>query len=373
MAIRASEISGTAIEDALGGVDIDRDRRLVLRHQRGDVEAFDELYRRYHARLVTFCVRRVGDRHTAEEIAQDAFVKALRAMPTFAGERRFYPWMTVIAHRLCIDHHRRSSRVEPTADVDAGTVEPDHDALFASVDREHLASALERLAPRHREILELREQRGWSYQAIADHLDVPMTTVEALLHRARKALRREFLALSGEERGRRLAVAMLGTGLVAKLKGWLAAVGGPARLAPILGTAAAGTVAVGLVAGPLTGGASGAPAPSTAVSASSTVPVTTAAPTSVDRPAAVVAAPADTVVVLDPRAAASAQPRPAADLGVVAVYSGAEASAWAREQNDEQPVQVPLGPLDIGVDPVQIVTDLLDPADNSVDDTGGAP
>ena len=93
MAIRADEIE----VDRRGAVDLDRDRLLVLRHQGGERHAFDELYRRYHRRLVAYCQRRVGDEHVAEELAQEAFVRALRALPTFGGERRFYPWLAVIA------------------------------------------------------------------------------------------------------------------------------------------------------------------------------------------------------------------------------------------------------------------------------------
>lgn len=371
MAIRADEIEDLAVDARPGGVDIDRDRRLVLRHQRGDVEAFDELYRRYHARLVSYCVRRVGDRHTAEEIAQDAFVKALRALPTFAGERRFYPWMTVIAQRLCIDHHRRSSRVEPSAEVDPGAVEADHDAVFASVDRDHLAAALGRLAPRHREILELREQRGWSYQAIAEHLDVPITTVEALLHRARKALRREFLAVAGDERGSRLGAALLGAGVLARLKGWLGALSAPARLGPVLGSAAAaGTIAVGMVAGPL-GGGHDAPRPAPTVVLDRTAPAAVTAATSIERPAADLGASGAGPVAVDVagRHVADPAPEPAADLGAAVVYTGPEATTWAEGENREQPVHVPLGPVDVGADPGQLVADILDPADNS----GGAP
>jgi RNA polymerase sigma-70 factor (ECF subfamily) len=104
------------------GVDLDRDRALVLRYQQGDQGAFDELYTRYYPRLHLYCRRRVGDIHVAEELAQEAFLRALRAMPRFAGERRFYPWMTVIAQRLCIDHHRSASRVEPAADIDTVSV-----------------------------------------------------------------------------------------------------------------------------------------------------------------------------------------------------------------------------------------------------------
>jgi RNA polymerase sigma-70 factor (ECF subfamily) len=173
-------------------VDLGRDRALVVRFQEGDGDAFDDLYRRYFDRLQRFCERRVGDPHEAEELAQEAFVRALRAMPGFAGERRFYPWMTVIASRLCVDAHRRRQRSTPVADVELGSVELDVEDLFAEVDREQLEQALGQLAPRHREVLDLREYHGWSYQRIADHYDVTLGTVEALLHRARRALRREF-------------------------------------------------------------------------------------------------------------------------------------------------------------------------------------
>jgi hypothetical protein len=262
--------------------------------------------------------------------------------------------MTVIAQRLCIDHHRRSARVEPAAEVDAGTVDADHDELFGSVDREHLATALERVAPRHREILDLREQRGLSYARIAEELDVPVTTVEALLHRARKALRREFLAVTGDERGHRFAIGLVAGGALARVKAWFA---------PAVGTAAAGTIAIGLVAGPLTGGDE---PPATAVETSRTAAslvTPTSASTAAPAADAVVVAPAD--VSEHPPDAAGADPPapvPAADLAVVDVYTTPEAADWAEEQNDGQPVQVPLGPVaDVGVDPVQLINDLLDP------------
>ena len=189
MAIRADEI------------DLSRDRDLVRRYQAGDAAAFDDLYRQYYPRLRSFCQRRVGDAHTAEEIAQESFIRAMRALPQFAGEQRFYPWMTVIAKRLCIDHHRRHARVEPNAVIDLGFVNPDLDHLDTAVDHGFVKEAVAQLAPRHREVLDLREGQGLSYQDIADQMDVPVTTVEALLHRARKALRREYLAVSGERRG----------------------------------------------------------------------------------------------------------------------------------------------------------------------------
>ncbi|MCU1462430.1 MAG: polymerase subunit sigma, partial [Acidimicrobiales bacterium] len=177
-------------------VDLNRDSLLVERFQSGDQAAFDDLYRRYYSRLVRFCLRRVGDPHEAEEVAQEAFTRAYRALPRLAGERRFYPWMTVIAGRLCVDSHRRRARTELADVIDLGTVEADLDDIFATVDHEYLAKAMARLAPRHQEVLQLRERDGWSAQRIADHYAVNVGTAEALLHRARRSLRRGFLSIT---------------------------------------------------------------------------------------------------------------------------------------------------------------------------------
>lgn len=189
------EGTGKVAPTATSDVDLIRDRSLVELAQAGDISAFSELYARYFRRLVRFAAKRVGDSFEAEEIAQETFVRAWRALPDFGGERRFYPWITVIASRLCIDNLRRRGR------VDVGEVQDTEfiDGAFERIDREGdlstLVRALDRLNDRHREVLELREQRGWSYQHIADHYQVSIGTVEALLWRARRSLRREFLAL----------------------------------------------------------------------------------------------------------------------------------------------------------------------------------
>lgn len=168
--------------------------------QGGDDSAFEDLYRRYYRRLYRYCLRRVGDPHDAEEVVQETFVRAVSALPRFAGERRFYPWLTVIASRLCVDTHRRHARTEPAADIDLGTVEVEYEKrLVDAEDRALLMAALDRLGPRHREVLRLREELGLSYQAIAEEFDVSIGTVEALLWRARKALKREYLAVAGTD------------------------------------------------------------------------------------------------------------------------------------------------------------------------------
>jgi RNA polymerase sigma-70 factor (ECF subfamily) len=352
VALRAEEIQDS------GTVDLDRDRALVVRYQRGDESAFDELYRRYYPRLHLYCVRRVHDPHVSEELAQEAFIRAIKAMPRFAGDRRFYPWMTVIAQRLCIDHHRRTGRVEVSDDVDPGIVEEHHEALFAAVDHGHLEQAMEKLAPRHREVLDLREQRGWSYHQIAEHLDVPVTTVEALLHRARKALKREFLAVSG---GSRLAGFPLVGWVMFRIARVRAKVSGyhADQLVPIAGSAVAGVAAIGLVLNPF------GPAPS--MPTLSRPPAVVASPAVHSTPAPVVpslavppAEPSPAAAPDHPRATPPVAPPPVATAGPVGVYSGPTGVEQAQQANAEQPVQVDLGIVQIGVNPVQTVTDATD-------------
>jgi len=185
-------------------VDLDRDRILVERCQARDPGAFGSLYARYYERLLRFCLRRLHDRHEAEDAAQEAFARAWKALPNLAGERRFYPWLTVIAGNICTDMQRRRSRSTPTEDLELGARPPvgmtsaatADEMIIAADDRELAHRALDRLSVRHRHVLALRENSGWTYQQIADHEGVEIGTIETLLWRARQAFKREFLVLS---------------------------------------------------------------------------------------------------------------------------------------------------------------------------------
>jgi RNA polymerase sigma-70 factor, ECF subfamily len=185
-------------------VDLERDRVLVERCQAGDSGAFGNLYARYYERLLRFCLRRLNDRHEAEDAAQEAFARAWKALPNFAGERRFYPWLTVIAGNICTDMLRRRSRSTPTDDLElsshqqigGGAIETSEEMVVAAVDGDLVNKALGRLSVRHRHVLAMREGSGWTYQQIADHEGVEIGTIETLLWRARQALKREFTVLS---------------------------------------------------------------------------------------------------------------------------------------------------------------------------------
>ena len=256
-------------------VDIDRDRVLVRRAQAGDRGAFDDLYARYYLRLWRFCLKRLQDEHEAEDVVQEAFVRAWRALPGFAGERRFYPWLSVIAAHLCSNVVRKRKRSDPVSELperDMASFEGcGEDMVMTAQDYAMAARALAQLSPRHRLVLDLREERGWSYQRIADHQGVRVSTVEALLWRARAALKREFAAQSGEGRLAG-AVGALAFGLRRLLRAPLAAAERGATAMPsastfVVGSAAlAATAVAGVVVSlvpaataPAAAGAAGAP------------------------------------------------------------------------------------------------------------------
>jgi RNA polymerase sigma-70 factor, ECF subfamily len=206
-------------------VDLERDRVLVERCQAGDSGAFGSLYARYYERLLRFCLRRLHDRHEAEDAAQEAFAKAWKALPNFGGDRHFYPWLTVIAGNVCTDILRRRSRSTPTADTELSARLPAgaaanataDEVIIAGVDGELVHKALDRLSSRHRDVLAMREESGWTYQQIADHEGVEIGTIETLLWRARQALKREFNVLA-ESKGA-LAGFLAGAGALVRT-GW---------------------------------------------------------------------------------------------------------------------------------------------------------
>jgi len=351
-------------------VDLGRDRDLVERCQAGDPSAFDELYRRYFDRLHRFCQRHTRDVHEAEEIAQEAFVKALRSMDSLTGERRFYPWMTVIAKRLVIDCHRKLSRVELTDEPHLGAVEPDLDHLFDAVDVGHVRDALGAVGPRHREVLLLREGEGLSYAQIAEQLEVPVTTVEALLHRARKALRREFAAVAGEGRGLwglpvvGLAATRLG-GLRNRLsERWveLGAVGAPV-------VAGAITAALVLTPAPADEGVrAGAPATSVASAVADDAPEP-GDPVVVDG-AAHPEAPTGPAPAAATEATAAA---PTTGAGPVDAFVGRAGVQRADEESQDMPVRSDLGPAFAGLDPRPTLGAIADSIAGSLEPNGSAP
>lgn len=326
-------------------VDIDRDRLLVRRFQAGDRDAFDLLYVRYFARLVRFCARRVDHPGDAEELAQEAFARAYRALPRLSGEQRFYPWLSVIAARVCVDHYRSRMRASRLPAFEDRGVEGGQDVVFDEVDRGHVTEAMHRLRPRHQDVLRLREQMEWSYLEIARHYDVSLGAVQVLLFRARHALRREFHAIAGD---RGLAAASALGWLLSRGRSWATRVRVAARGAGI---------------------PSMEPLSALALVVGATVLVLGAAPGAVTRDAPHVAAPvtathtdAGATVASDPteeRTTATASRAPAL-VEVVGVRTPLRETGYreAKDRSKAMGIHAEAGGVVVGADPDAVARDI---------------
>lgn len=352
-------------------VDLVRDRELVARHQAGDPTAFTDLYQRYFRRLSRFCRRQVGDAHVAEELAQEAFTRAFRALPRFAGERRFYPWMTVIARRLCVDHLRERSRVTAQSDPEVGVHDDVNRTIDARADEECLDEALDNVRRRHREVLRLRDWEDLSYAEIAARLDVPETTVPPLLHRARAALRREFLALVDPER--LAAVPVLGLVVRFVQRKRIAVTSRAGSHGPEIGgfgasIAAAALSTMTVVAPGVLAHEPPDPAPQSApVVVDASGPDEAGATDTAEAPAAGDSIPAPTETPPPPE---DDHPDPVV-VGPAEVDVGPEGVERTREEAEQQPVAGEVGPVFFGLNPDAVGED-VDRLSHHLEDLRGA-
>ena len=170
-----------------------QDLPLVERALDGDLAAFEELVNHYRADVYRVAARIVGP-EDAEDVAQDAFLRAFHKLDTFRGES-FRSWLLRITHNRALNvlARRRPALVDPLEQPEQleGEYQPRLDParkLEESERRARLASKLEQLRPAHRSVLVLRDLEGFSYEEIAEVTDSPLGSVKGRLHRAREEL-----------------------------------------------------------------------------------------------------------------------------------------------------------------------------------------
>ncbi|MEX0991286.1 MAG: sigma-70 family RNA polymerase sigma factor [Actinomycetota bacterium] len=163
------------------------DRDLVSRYLAGDPHAFDELVRRHEQRVYNLAYRMLGRREDARDAAQDAFVSALRKLPTFRGEAAFSTWLHRVTVNACYDILRKRKRDPDLVEVPEGpaTGSDPSDVAAAAVD---VQRALLGVPEEYRAVLILHDAQDLSYEEIANILSVPVGTVKSRLHRGRVAL-----------------------------------------------------------------------------------------------------------------------------------------------------------------------------------------
>ena len=177
----------------------DTDQQLVQRAQRGDLRAFDLLVLKYQGRIAALVSRYVSDAGEVEDVTQEAFIKAYRALGKFRGDSAFYTWLYRIAANAAKNHLVAKGR-RPGADATIEDAEgfDEGGMLSESASPEALAmggelaevveSALNALPDELKSALMLREFDGLSYDDIADVLGCPVGTVRSRIFRAREAV-----------------------------------------------------------------------------------------------------------------------------------------------------------------------------------------
>jgi len=188
------------------------DRQLVARAQKGDKRAFDLLVLKYQHRIMSLVYRYVRDLDEVQDVTQEAFIKAYRALPNFRGDSQFYTWIYRIAINTAKNYLVARNRRPPSLDVDVDDAEhfdgdfqlKDIDSpqniLFGEELRHIVERAIAKLPEDLRTAVTLREFDGLSYEDIAVAMDCPVGTVRSRIFRAREAIDKQVKAhLNGDE------------------------------------------------------------------------------------------------------------------------------------------------------------------------------
>jgi RNA polymerase sigma-70 factor (ECF subfamily) len=172
----------------------DSDYDLIRAIGAGDHLAFERLVRRYQGSILNFIHRQIGDRHTAEDLTQEAFLRVYRAASRFEERGKVSTWIFKIAYNLCLNEMKRLRRLKrfqlDLYDEGIRSGEGAYDALLGAHERDKdIMNALQKLPESQRAALLLRANEELSYSEISRVLSVSISSVESLIFRARKRLR----------------------------------------------------------------------------------------------------------------------------------------------------------------------------------------
>ena len=184
----------------------DDDFENVSRCQRGDVDAFEEIVRKYQTKMFNISYRVTGDYNDAAEVVQDAFVSAYRSIKSFRGKAKFSTWLYTIVVNLSRNRLKQvKSRalkerysINDPVDTDNGHMQMEYASSDLSVlDRlekrdveQRVQGCINALDGEFREVIVLRDIQGFSYDEIGDMLEIAEGTVKSRLHRARDSIRK---------------------------------------------------------------------------------------------------------------------------------------------------------------------------------------
>jgi RNA polymerase sigma-70 factor, ECF subfamily len=196
--------------------DRDIDRQLVERAQRGDKPAFSLLVEKYQRKLARLLSRFIRDPAEVEDVTQEAFIKAYRALPAFRGDSAFYTWLYRIGINTAKNYLMAMGRRAPTStEVEAEEAEgfeageqlrdinTPESVLLSKEIAETVNATIEKLPEELRKAIQMREIEGMSYEDIAQAMDCPIGTVRSRIFRAREAIAEQLRPLLGTHKNKR--------------------------------------------------------------------------------------------------------------------------------------------------------------------------
>jgi len=185
--------------------DGDDDQELVLKAQRGDVHAFDELVERYHGKIYGLTYNMTSNREDAEDLTQEVFVKAFKALPRFRGNSSFYTWLYRIAVNKTINYRKKRNR-KRTLSLDQFDQEIKSDEVYHDLTskgsplrnvsltelQKKMNEALQSLSEKHRTVVVLHDMQGIPHEEIAKMVGASVGTIRSRLFYARRQLQAEL-------------------------------------------------------------------------------------------------------------------------------------------------------------------------------------
>ena len=192
------------------------DSQLVARAQQGDKQAFNLLVEKYQRKLTRLLSRFIRDQAEVEDVTQEAFIKAYRALPAFRGDSAFYTWLYRIGINTAKNYLMAMGRRAPTStEVEAEDAEgfdegeqlrdinTPESVLLSNEIAETVNSAIEQLPEELRRAIQMRELEGMSYEDIAQAMDCPIGTVRSRIFRAREAIAEKLRPLLDTRKDKR--------------------------------------------------------------------------------------------------------------------------------------------------------------------------
>ena len=173
----------------LGSLAQQTDEALLAAVAQGDMDAFEQIYHRYFAKLMRFALRVADSREAAEEVANDTLMTVWRTADRFEGRSKPSTWMFGIAYRMALKQRQKLGLREGELELDEELIGVGEDSADALIMEADLAGALKRLRPELRAVVELTYYNGFLYTEIAKILECPVGTVKTRMSTARRRLR----------------------------------------------------------------------------------------------------------------------------------------------------------------------------------------